>query len=405
MRDPRLRPILVRLPSEPPFAATPSISFRLGRTHSTERVVAGICATSCGGAEGRVSIERGPIKDELVPDPPVRRLHAVLDAPLTRLEQSRDELAKAWLLRVLERAPLSDIERIPTERIVRELPDLISDIVRAVARSAAGSAGDILAVDAEERARRLANLSGRAPPPPADLARDIAALHSVMIAALGQELQGEEARVLVDAAERFATVFGAIQAAAAEELVRERSRELEWLANTDALTGLYNLRYLQAHIRHLVGIQQRYGHAFAVLVLDINGLKRINDAHGHASGDRMLMGVAAAIRATVRTIDTPVRMGGDEFCVLAPHQTASGGKILAYRVAAAVEQIETPDKSPVGVSIGAVACPQHGSDPDRLLALADAAMYRAKASGERVEVAVVEAGPAAEEDPREKRNS
>jgi hypothetical protein len=165
-----------------------------------------------------------------------------LDAPLARLEQSRDELAKSWLLRVLERAPLSDIERIPTERIVRELPDLISDIVRAVARSAAGSPGDLLSADAEERASRLASLSGRDPHAPADLARDIAALHSVMISALGKELQNEEARVLVDAADRFATVFGAIQAAAAEELVRERSRELEWLANTDALTGLYNLR-------------------------------------------------------------------------------------------------------------------------------------------------------------------
>jgi diguanylate cyclase (GGDEF)-like protein len=340
-----------------------------------------------------------------VPDPPVRRLHAVLDAPLTRLEQSRDELAKAWLLRVLERAPLSDIERIPTERIVRELPDLISDIVRAVARSAAGSPVDLLTADAEERASRLASLSGRDAHAPADLARDIAALHSVMIAALGRELQDEEARVLVDAAERFATVFGAIQAAAAEELVRERSRELEWLANTDALTGLYNLRYLQQHIRHLVGIQERYGHSFAALVLDINGLKRINDAHGHAAGDRMLMGVAAAIRATVRTIDTPVRMGGDEFCVLAPHQTASGGKILAYRLGASVEQIETPDKSAVGVSIGVVACPHHGTDPDRLLELADAAMYRAKASGERVEVGSVEGEDAETGDARGERNS
>ena len=339
-----------------------------------------------------------------MPDPPVRRLHAVLDAPLTRLEESRDELAKAWLLKVLERAPLSDIERIPTERIVRELPDLISDIVRAVGRGG-GSSADLLTVDAEERASRLASLSGRDAHAPADLARDIAALHSVMINALGRELQEEEAKVLVEAAERFATVFGAIQAAAAEELVRERSRELEWLANTDALTGLYNLRYLQQHIRHLVGIQQRYGHAFSVLVLDINGLKRINDAHGHAAGDRMLMGVAAAIRATVRTIDTPVRMGGDEFCVLAPHQTSSGGKILAYRVGAAVEEIETPDKSQGGVSIGVAACPQHGTDPELLLEMADAAMYRAKASGERVEVAVVEAGATVEEDPREKRKS
>ena len=326
-----------------------------------------------------------------MPDPTVRRLHAVLDAPLTRLEQSRDELAKAWLLRVLEHVPLSDIERIPTERIVRELPDLISDIVRAVSRGGGGSLPD----DAKERAGRLASLSARDQHAPADLARDVAALHAVIIAALGQELQGEDARVLVDAAERFAAVFGSIQAAAAEELVRERSRELEWLANTDALTGLYNLRYLQQQIRHLVGIQQRYGHAFALLVLDINGLKRTNDAHGHAAGDRILMGVAAAIRAAVRAIDTPVRMGVDEFCVLAPHQTASGGKILAYRLGAAVEKVETPDRSPVGVSVGVVACPQHGVDPERLLEVADAAMYRAKASGERVELAE-EAEPAAD---------
>jgi diguanylate cyclase (GGDEF)-like protein len=114
-----------------------------------------------------------------------------------------------------------------------------------------------------------------------------------------------------------------------------------------------------------VGIQQRYGHGFAVLVLDINGLKRVNDAFGHAAGDRMLMGVAAAVRATVRTIDTPVRMGGDEFCVLAPQQTASGAKILAYRVAAAVEQIETPDQSPIGVCnrSGGLPAARPGSRP------------------------------------------
>jgi GGDEF domain-containing protein len=87
--------------------------------------------------------------------------------------------------------------------------------------------------------------------------------------------------------------------------------------------------------------------------------------------------------------------------VLAPQQTASGAKILAYRVAAAVEQIETPDKSPVGVAIGVVACPQHGVDPDRLLELADAAMYRAKASGERVEMA--EEVPAPAEDRSERK--
>ncbi|HEX8855678.1 MAG TPA: GGDEF domain-containing protein [Thermoleophilaceae bacterium] len=286
---------------------------------------------------------------------------------------------------MLERAPLDEIQRIPTDRVVRELPELITGILTVVAEGS-NSSGDEFTARSQAVAERIAALSGREHPAPYDLARDIAALQSVMIGALGRELREEDGGAFVDIAERLATVFGAIQAAAADELVRERSRELEWLANTDALTGLYNIRYLKQQMQQLIGVQQRYGHAFAVLLLDINGLKRINDAHGHAAGDRMLVGAAAAIRATVRTIDTVVRMGGDEFCVLAPHQTASGAKILAYRIGAAVEQIENDGGIQIGVSIGVVSCPQHGTDPDRLLELADAAMYHAKASGERVAV-------------------
>ncbi|MFL5826875.1 MAG: GGDEF domain-containing protein [Thermoleophilaceae bacterium] len=286
---------------------------------------------------------------------------------------------------MLERAPLDEIQRIPTDRVVRELPDLISGILAAVS-AGSNSGGEEVATRSQDVAGRIASLSGREHPAPYDLARDIAALQSVMIGSLGREMREDGGASFVDVAERLATVFGAIQAAAADELVRERSRELEWLANTDALTGLYNVRFLQQQLLQLVAVQQRYGDAFAVLLLDINGLKRINDAHGHAAGDRMLVGVAAAIRATVRTIDTTVRMGGDEFCVLAPHQTASGAKILAYRIGAGVEQIENDGGIQIGVSIGVVSCPQHGSDPDRLLELADAAMYRAKASGERVAV-------------------
>jgi diguanylate cyclase (GGDEF)-like protein len=297
---------------------------------------------------------------------------------------------------VLERAPLEEIQRIPTDRVVRELPELIASVIRAIARPAAECA-EGLGARPREIAGRLAAITGREHPDPQDLARDIAALQSVMIGALGRELNAEGQETFVELADRLANVFGTIQAAAAADLLRERSRELEWLANTDALTGLYNVRYLQQQLRHLVGIQQRYGHAFAVLVLDINGLKRVNDAHGHAAGDRMLVGVAAAIRATVRTIDTSVRMGGDEFCVLAPHQSASGAKILAYRIGAAVEQIEAPGNSQIGVSIGVVSCPQHGTDPERLLELADAAMYRAKASGDRVAVGSPSDVPAAED--------
>jgi diguanylate cyclase (GGDEF)-like protein len=321
-----------------------------------------------------------------VNDPKISRLPAALDAPLERLLDQRAELAKEWLLRVLERASLDAIEQLPTDRIVQDLPDLISDIVEAVRSDA-----DAVGPDDEyrERAKRIAGLRGTDKVAPADLARDISALHQVLLEALRRELGEAEVPIVFDVTERLALIFGAIQAAAIDELVRSRSAELEWLANTDALTGLFNLRYLQEHIRHLLGIQKRYGHPFAVLVLDIDGLKRINDAYGHAAGDKTLIGVADAIRESVRTIDIPVRMGGDEFCILAPHQSAAGAKILANRLAVAVEQIEAPDNTRVGVSIGVVACPQHGTDPDRLLELADGSMYRAKASGEHVIVSEV----------------
>jgi diguanylate cyclase (GGDEF)-like protein len=121
--------------------------------------------------------------------------------------------------------------------------------------------------------------------------------------------------------------------------------------------------------------------------MDIDGLKRINDAHGHASGDRILIQVGVAIRRSIRTVDTPARLGGDEFCVLAPNQDASQGGTLGSRLAAAVQEgVAVPDGPPVGLSIGVVSCPEHGDDADALMDLADRAMYQAKAAGEGVAI-------------------
>ena len=120
---------------------------------------------------------------------------------------------------------------------------------------------------------------------------------------------------------------------------------------------------------------------------DIDGLKRVNDSFGHAAGDELLVGVAEAIRAATRSVDVSARIGGDEFCVLAPHQTAGRATVLGERLAAGIEAIEGADGSHVGVSIGVVACPEHASEPERLLELADVAMYAAKAGGERVKIA------------------
>ena len=334
-------------------------------------------------------------------DPKIRRLPAALDAALRRLAESREEITKAWLMRMLERASLEEVEHMQTDRIARELPELVTDIVRAMGEDseyARLEPGD----DRHERATRLVGFRGQETPDPAELARDIADLHSVMLSALRPELGELEPRVFADAAERLAAIFGAIHAAALDEVLGSRFRELEWLANTDSLTGLFNVRYLKQHIRHLLRVHKRYGHPFAVVLLDIDGLKRINDAFGHAAGDRALMGVAEAIRETIRSADTPIRMGGDEFCILAAHQTAQLAEIAATRLCAAVGRVQTPDGASVDVSIGVVSCPQHGVDADRLLELADAAMYRAKGSGQRVAVAETddaEGSPVAREEP------
>jgi two-component system cell cycle response regulator len=306
--------------------------------------------------------------------------------PLARLERSRDELAKAWLVRLIERASLDEIRELPTDRIAKELPLVIGDLVAAI-----GANGGEPPELTEEQARRAATLAELRQGPEssaAELARDVASLQAVLVRALRDEFGDSDPDAFAHAVERLADATGAIQAAAVEQHVQSRSRELEVEANTDALTGLFNLRYLQREIVQLLDFHRRYDQPFALLLMDVDGLKRINDAHGHAAGDRLLMQVAVALRRSIRAVDTPARMGGDEFCVLAPNQDAKHAFVLAERLAQAVEgEVAAPDDAPVRLSIGVVCCPEHGDNADALLDLADKAMYRAKAGGEGVAMA------------------
>ena len=295
-------------------------------------------------------------------------------------------------MRVVERASLADIERLPTARIARELPELISEIARA----ADDEADSVSGARHLEWAKRLSELTGREGALGPQLMRDVSMLQSVMLTALHREVRTLEPVATLQAVERLTDVFNVMQTDAIEEVLRQRSRELEWLGTTDELTGLHNERFLRQHLMHLLAVQKRYGHPFAVLLIDIDGLKRINDAYGSAAGDRTLVDVATALGETVRSVDTPVRISDDEFCVLLPNQTASRASSLAQRIATTVEAIEGPGSQSLGVAIGVVSSPQHADDADKLLELADAAMFRAKASGERVAVGETEVEPPVE---------
>jgi diguanylate cyclase (GGDEF)-like protein len=305
--------------------------------------------------------------------------------PLARLDRSREELAKAWLVRLIERASLDEIRELPTEQLARDLPVLIGDLVGSVAGANGGPYE--LSAEQAERAAALAALRAGREANPGEVARDVAALQAVLVRALRDELADSEPERFAEAVERLADATGAIQAAAVEEVVRRRSRELESQANTDPLTGLGNLRQLQRSIGQMLEMQKRYGHPFGVLLMDIDGLKRVNDAHGHQAGDRVLMQVAMSLRRSIRTVDVAARLGGDEFCVLAPEQEAGAALTLAERLSVAVEeQVASPDEPPVGLSIGVVSCPTHGTEAEALIDGADRAMYRAKAGGDRVAV-------------------
>jgi diguanylate cyclase (GGDEF)-like protein len=309
--------------------------------------------------------------------PPVR-------GPLARLDRSRDELAKAWLVRLIERASLDEIRELPTERIARELPDLITEIVRAVSEDE----GDPfeLSKDQAERAASLATMRGGTREVQAvDVARDVTTLQSVLVRALREEMGDTDPAHFADAVEQLVEAIGGIQAAALEAHVQSRSRELESQANTDPLTGLGNLRALQRQLATLLDTHKRYLHPFALLLMDIDGLKRINDSYGHQAGDRVLMQVAMSLRRSIRSVDTAARMGGDEFCVLLPQQDLKSAAKLAARLATAVEEeVASPGDPPVTLSIGVAASPEHGDDAEALIDTADRAMYRAKAAGEGI---------------------
>jgi diguanylate cyclase (GGDEF)-like protein len=172
---------------------------------------------------------------------------------------------------------------------------------------------------------------------------------------------------------------------------------LEAMSLTDPLTGLANRRHFDRRLREELARVDRYNQPLAMMLLDLDGLKKINDVGGHESGDNALRAVARTLRRTCRNTDLAARIGGDEFVVLAPNVTESEAKTLAERIrkslTAEASWVSTT-LPPLTLSIG-LADTRCVRDlhPDRLYSAADRAMYRAKEYGkDQVVLAEVEAG-------------
>ena len=163
-----------------------------------------------------------------------------------------------------------------------------------------------------------------------------------------------------------------------------RVARAEALSVTDDLTQLYNSRYLNEALRKETKRAMRSGWPLSLLFIDLDGFKRINDAHGHLLGSRALVDAAQIIRNSARETDIVARFGGDEFAILLPETGAEGAQMVARRLRDRIQRhnfLADRGTNRVTASIGVATLPDVAETAEGLLQAADAAMYRVKVSG------------------------
>ena len=168
--------------------------------------------------------------------------------------------------------------------------------------------------------------------------------------------------------------------------LRVQQQTLEAQAHQDSLTGLANRKLLQDRFKCALQRARRSGENFALLMIDLNGFKAINDTHGHAAGDTVLMAIAQRLKAATRDCDTVARIGGDEFVIIVesvgePQDIGPLSRKLVSRLSHDVP-LECGASVSVGASVGVAIYPDDGADLTRMLCVADRAMYECKTSGQ-----------------------
>src|SRR5690606_8280121 len=162
----------------------------------------------------------------------------------------------------------------------------------------------------------------------------------------------------------------------------ERYHQAKERAFVDDVTGVYNARYLFTALDHEIRRAERYDSQIALLFLDVDRFKAVNDQHGHLVGSRTLRRLAEVLGSCIRQVDTLARYGGDEFTILLVDTGLDAGLAIAERIRAAVAgsrfEARGRDGLRVSVSVGVASYPAHGRTPETLLDVADKAMYRAK---------------------------
>ncbi len=334
--------------------------------------------------EKQVAITAGDVHP---PAEPYRRLADVFHDVLS--EQSLDALLDRIADTLAELIPYEDVHIYEADEAKRELIPVLarSKWEKEVMRETFSFGEGITGWAVENREPVLANkahLDPRVrfvPGTPVDPE----ALIAVPLIARGR-LKGTlniyrvgEDAVFTDEEFQLATRFGDAAALALDNAhIRAR---LEHQASTDALTGLYNHRAFHDRLRaELMRASAEHG-TVALVMIDLDDFKKVNDVYGHGIGDELLHQVADVLRASVRSTDVVCRVGGEEFAIILPAGDLTSSRALAERLAPELARLEAGAAGGLTFSTGIALGPEHAANPRELVACAEAAMMTAKTRG------------------------
>lgn len=315
-----------------------------------------------GGSDG--AVDQGPI----------------LAKARTILEHHKLDITKSWLARLVGQLDdLEALEHFPTQESIRTSVELIEGLIQCLVDENAleqFKEGGLY----YKQAANLGLLQREETGAIGSLADNLCALEDAIWDRLAEGLRHQD-RDLIQLVRILRLGLHRIMTAAAEAYHRQSNAELDRLAHTDSLTGLYNRRYWEPELERHVELYKRYRHPFAILMLDFDNLKWVNDTFGHAAGDTALTHLATVMRMNIRDVDIPCRFGGDEFLILMPEADKNAIQMVGRRISDSINKTRFKlgrSFASLQVSFGAAACPEDAADAQLLLQAADSGLYGAK---------------------------
>jgi diguanylate cyclase (GGDEF)-like protein len=306
--------------------------------------------------------------------------NAVLDKAKLILDEHKLDITKTWLSRLISQIDdLHALEQFPTQETIRTSVELIEGLANCLYDEETLSQfgpGGLYYRQASALGLLQHDDSGGIRP----LTDSLDVLEEAIWDRLSVGLRQQDREVLA-LVRIMRKALHRVMTTAAEAYHQRSSAELDRLAHTDTLTGLHNRRYLEQELERHIELYKRYKHPFALLMLDLDSLKLVNDTFGHAAGDDALTHLASVMRANIRDTDIPCRFGGDEFIILMPEADKNAIQAVGRRISESISKTRARlggGYVSLEVSFGASACPADGTVAETLLKQADANLYAAK---------------------------